>query len=169
MAAMISVSDYKTEILADMCASGKIVEGIDSQQAGYVPGEPDSLLYRNLFPYLRVPETQTLADTYILLSVDIDRVSRHNRTYARYATVMWALAHMDRMEMPARFRSTRIDFIAEELIGMFHGQRKFGFSEFELISSKEVLLDVKYMYRELTFVCDDLRQPAELGAERRRL
>ena len=161
MSVMINVSDYKMELLSDMYKNEKIVAGIDSQAPEYVPGEPDSLMYVNLFPFMRVPETQNVADTYILISVDIDRVSRYNGTYARYLTTMWALASMDRMRMPPQYGATRIDYLAEELTRTFHGQRKFGFSEFELISSKEVLLDVKYLYRELMFVCHDLRQPVE--------
>ena len=156
---IINISDYKMALLRDIYNNPKIVEAIESQQVDYVPTEPDSLMYRNLFPYMRVPGTENKADTYVLLSVDIDRVNRNNKAYARYATTMWALAGLDRMQMDERFKATRIDYIAEELTRMFHGQHKFGFSEFELISSKEVLLDVKYLYRELIFVCNDLRQP----------
>ena len=158
-AAFIDISKYKMEILSDIYKNPRIVEAIDSQQTGVTHGEPDTLMYKNLFPYMRVPDTQNIADTYILLSVDIARVSRHNRTYAQYQTTMWALAGVDRMQMPAQYGATRIDYIAEELRRMFHGQTKFGFSKFELMSNREVLLDVKYLYRELIFLCNDLRQP----------
>lgn len=166
MNVMINISGYKTELLLDIYGNERIVEAIDSQSPEYVPGEPDTLLYRNLFPFLRVPFTQNIADTYVLVAVDVDRVSRYNRTYAKYHTTIWSLAHLDRMEMPRRFGATRIDYIAEELVALFHGQRKFGFSELELISNKEVLLDTKYLYRELVFVCDDLREPVGLKTGR---
>ena len=154
---MISVSEYKKEILKDLYNSPLVVKGIDSQQVDVIPDEPDSLLYQNLFPFLRVPETQTMADTYILLSVDIDKINRHNRTYAKYLTTMWILAHVERMQMPAEYQATRIDYLAEVLIDIFNGQRKFGFSDFELQSNREILLNEKYHYRELVFMCDDLR------------
>ena len=166
MNAIINISGYKTELLLDIYTNDRIVEAIDSQSPGYIPGEPDSLLYRNIFPFLRVPFTQNIADTYVLVSVDVDRVSRGNRAYAKYHTTMWSLAHLDRMEMPRKYGATRIDYIAEELVEVFHGQRKFGFSEFELISNREVLLDTKYLYRELVFTCDDLREPVGLGVTR---
>ena len=164
-AAMIEISKYKMELLSDIYKNEKIVEAIDSQQTGVIPEEPDTLMYKNLFPYMRVPETQNIADTYILLSVDLDRVNRNNRTYARYVTTMWAMAATDRMQMEERFKATRIDYLAEELTRMFHGQTKFGFSKFELLSNREVLLDVKYLYRELVFRCNDLRRPVDVTAE----
>ena len=157
--AFIDISKYKMEILSDIYKNSKIVEAIDSQQTGVTPTEPDTLMYKNLFPYMRVPDTQNIADTYILLSVDIGRISRNNRAYAQYQTTLWVIAGLDRMQMPAQYEATRIDYIAEELRQMFHGQTKFGFSKFELMSNREVLLDVKYLYRELVFLCNDLRQP----------
>jgi hypothetical protein len=157
--AMIDVSAYKMELLSDIYNNPRIVEALDSQQLEVIKDEPDTLMYKNLFPYMRVPETQNKADTYILLSVDMDRVNRNNRTYAIYKTTIWTMAHIDRMQMEARFQATRIDYIAMELDKLFDGSRKFGFSPFELISNREVLLDVKYIYRELVFVCSDLRHP----------
>ena len=156
---MIDVSAYKMELLSDIYNNPKIVEAIDSQQLDVINEEPDTLMYRNLFPYMRVPETQNKADTYILLSVDIDRINRNNKTYAIYQTTIWVLAHEERMQMEAHYQATRIDYIAKILDDIFDGQRKFGFSEFELIASKEVLLDTKYHYRELVFICSDLRHP----------
>jgi len=156
---MIDVSEYKIELLSDMYNNPKIVEAIDSQQLNVVNEEPDTLMYNNLFPFMRVPETQNKADTYILLSVDIDRVNRNNKTYAIYQTTIWVLAHVDRMQMAEQYRATRIDYIAKKLDNLFDGQRKFGFSEFELISNREILLNEKYHYRELVFICSDLRHP----------
>ena len=157
-AAMIDISKYKMEILSDVYNNPKIVAAIDSQQKGVTPGEPDTLMYKNLFPYLRVPDTQNIADTYVLLSVDVIRVGRNNRAYAQYQTTIWVLAGLDRMQMPAEIGATRIDYIAEELRQMFHGVTKFGFSRYELMSNREILLDTKYLYRELLFWCNDLRQ-----------
>jgi len=156
---IISISKYKMALLSEIYKNPKIVEAIASQQDGVIPDEPDSLMYKNLFPYLRIPGTEKDTDTYVLLKVDKDRVNRNNRVYSRYQTTMWALAHQDRMQMDARFNATRIDYIAEELTRMFHGQQRFGFSKFELISDMEVILDTKYLYRELVFRCNDLRQP----------
>lgn len=159
---IIDISKYKMELLSDIYKNPTIVEAIDSQQTGVTPEEPDTLMYRNLFPYMRVPNVQNKADTYILLSVDIDRVNRNNRAYARYRSTLWVMAGLDRMQMPEKYSATRIDYIAEELTRMFHGVHKFGFSEFELLSSNEVLLNVNYLYRELVFRCNDLRQPVAL-------
>jgi len=153
---IISISEYKMELLKDVYKDKKIVSALDSQQLDYVPDEPDSLIYLNLFPYLRIPETQNKADTYVLISVDIDKISRSNQTYAMYTTTFWILTHKERMKL-AGFNATRIDYISEEVKKLFDGVQKFGFSEFELISNREIILNEKYTYRELTFTCYDLR------------
>ena len=145
-------------MLQDLINTPVIVEAINSQQPDVVTDEPDSLIYRNIFPYIRIPETQSKADTYILLSVDVDRINRNNKTYAMYRTVFWILAHKESMEMDNQ-NATRIDFISEEIMKLFDGKQKFGFSEFELISNREILLNEKYHYRELVFICNDLRHP----------
>jgi hypothetical protein len=163
---IINISEYKMAILADIYNNPLIIEAIDSQQTDVFNNEPDSLVYKNIFPYLRIPDTQNKADTYVLLSVNADRINRNNKTYAIYRTTMWALAHMDRMQMPDHYRSTRIDYIGEELKKMFDGGHKFGFSEFELLSNREILLNEKYHYRELVYICRDLRHPVNmLGRE----
>ena len=163
---MMNISEYKMAILADVYNNPLIVEAIDSQQADVFKDEPDSLMYRNLFPFLRIPDTQNKADTYVLLSVNVDRINRNNKTYAIYRTTIWVLAHMERMQMPERYKATRIDFIGEELKKMFDGGYEFGFSEFELISNREILLNEKYHYRELVYICRDLRHPVtKLGRE----
>ena len=48
---MIDVSAYKLELLSDIYNNAKIVEAIDSQQADVINAEPDTLMYKNLFPY----------------------------------------------------------------------------------------------------------------------
>jgi hypothetical protein len=153
---IININEYKMDLLTDVFNNPKIVEALDSQQTDIIKDEPDSLIYRNLFPYLRIPDTQNKADTYVLLAVDIDRINNSNKTYAIYKVSFWVLAHMDRMQIEG-YNSTRIDFIAQELDRMFDGQQKFGFSEFELISNREIILNEKYHYRELIFICNDLR------------
>ena len=61
--------------------------------------------------------------------------------------------------MPEQYKATRIDYIAKEIADLFSGVRRFGFTEFELLSNREVLLNEKFLYRELVFVCSDLRHP----------
>lgn len=155
---IMDISKYKQELLSKICSNSKIIEAIDSQQDGAMSSEPDTLIGKNLFPYMRVPETENFADTHIMLSVDVERPNRNNRTYSRYHTTIWVLCALNRMEMPQEYNATRIDYIAEQLTRMFHNVRNFGFTDFELMSNREALLDSKFLYRELVFRCSDLRE-----------
>jgi hypothetical protein len=153
---MINLEDYKKEIMMALVKNPDIVDLIDSKSSGYTQGKPDTLIYNNIFPYLRIPETVNIVDTYILLAVDIAGISRYNPTFATYVTTVWCMAHQDRMKVDDR-NGTRIDLLSGEVKKMFDGRLNFGFSEFEMISSREVILNEKFQYREMRFECKDQR------------
>ena len=156
---LININEYKAELLSDICNTQTIIDAIDSTQTDVDNSQPMTLLYNNIFPYMQIPSTQNKVDTYIMLSVDIDRINRHNKSFATYGTTIWVLAHMERMKMPAEYNATRIDYLSQELKTLFDGVRKFGFSPLDLISNREVLLNETYHYRELRFMSHDLRHP----------
>lgn len=157
--AMIDISSYKTDIMADIINCAPIVGAVESKSERYDPGAPDTLIYANIFPYLRIPETQNNTETYILIAVDMENVNRVNAAYCDIRITMWVMAHQWHMAMPDK-NATRIDYISQELKKLFEGQRKYGFNKLELISNREHILNEKYQYRELIFVTNDLRQPA---------
>ena len=162
---IIDIGEYKQKILSILFNSETIVAGIDSQQPtidvdedGVDPDSPDTLVYNNLFPYLRIPETENEADTYILVAVDIININKTNPTYANYLITFWIMSHQKKMRMKGQ-NCTRIDYLSKEVKKLFDGNLEFGFNKLELISNKEVILNEKYQYRELRFVCSDQRHP----------
>ena len=69
--ATVDIRDYKMDFIKDIISNPNVVLGIDSRNSAVDSEYPDTLIYNNIFPYLRIPDIQTEADTYILLAVDI--------------------------------------------------------------------------------------------------
>ena len=163
MTATIDIRNYKTGIIMDIIHNQKIVDAVDSQSPDYVRGVNDSLLKCNVFPFLRIPDTQNKADAYILMSVDITGMNAGNATFADMRVTLWVMAHQDRMIMETE-NATRTDYIGEELRGMLDGSTKYGYGMLECISSAEHILSEKYQYRELIFRTVDMKASANRKA-----
>ncbi|MCL2020437.1 MAG: hypothetical protein FWG70_11895 [Oscillospiraceae bacterium] len=155
--AIINITDYKMDLIKELTSSSEIIEILDSQADGYIKDEPTSLIYRNLWPYLKVPDIQTSADCHLLIAVDIASVNRLNPTYAKYLITIWCLCHQNRMWVDKRI-GTRTDLLAQEVLKLLDGRQNFGFSELRLESNRELILNKNYQYRELKFTCNDLRR-----------
>lgn len=157
----IDLSSYKHNLLRDICNCESIVEFIDSQNPSVDKEDNFSLIYQNVFPYLRIPSTQTKADAYVLLGVSKVNVNRHNHAYHDIEIVIWCLAHQERMQVKGK-NGTRIDLLSNEVERLLEGTTKYGFNRLELISSKEIVLDPIYLYRDLIFRTNDLKHPVSM-------
>lgn len=132
------------------------MDAIDCSAEGYYPDEPDSIIYKGLFPYLRIPEAQSDAATYVLLAVDMVNVNKSNPAFCDIQLTLWAMSHRSLMQMKG-ISATRIDYIGEELSKLLDGQLKYGYGKLELTASREVILSATYIYRELIFRTVDMR------------
>ena len=158
--AMLDVSEYKKSIIKEILDNEEIILALESPFKEYIPESPDTLVYLNIFPYLKIPDTQTNAATYILLATDVARISRHNATFSDMHLTFWVLAHKDHMKMKKHI-ATRTDYIGNKLKEHFVGHRSYGFNKLELLFDKELLLNERYIYREMVFETNDLREPAD--------
>ena len=80
MAKGTEIIDYKNRIIKDILhnpdetLSNEIIMTIDESYLG----AEDELIYENIFPYLRIPDTQDEAKSYITMAVDMPKVSTKN-------------------------------------------------------------------------------------------
>jgi hypothetical protein len=151
---VIDANSYKTGLIREIINSETIVKGIDTQQDGVFSN--DDLIYRNIFPFLHVNFTQTIADCYILLGVDFPSINRINNSFTDVQMTIWVLCHIDRMKVKG-INGTRIDYLSDELRKMLDGSTKYGCGgRLEVVSSREIVLDQKYIYRDLRMKTTDL-------------
>lgn len=152
------ISDYKNHVIRDILhnedesLSTEIVSAINPD---YI-GSEDDLIYSNIFPYLRIPETQTEVECYITMSVDMPRVSTKNYFFKDMVITLNVICHEQMMRMPARYSATRADYIASLLNKIFNGNKNYGTVALEYVSDVESILLNKYFVRSLRFRCNEL-------------
>jgi hypothetical protein len=144
--------------MLDLLSSNNIIELIDSNEEGYNPNDTQTLIYKNIFPYLRVPKSQSKAMTNILIAVDKLGKLSSNPTFCKVRVTIWIISHQEHMYVKNR-NGNRIDLISDEIERLFRGSRKYGFSEIDDFPNYEKLLNDSFVYREITFVTDDTVKP----------
>jgi hypothetical protein len=157
--ARFNITSFKQEIIADILSCPEVIRLLGVRDPDFDPEEPDSLVYENIFPYLRIPDTTMEAKTYILLQTDLTRVSDTNAAYNEIRITLWAMAHESQMRLTDR-SGTRIDRLGEALIELFDGRTKYGFSKgLDLQMNREVILGghPEFQYREIVFTTNDIR------------
>lgn len=158
--ARIDLSSYKMDLMLDIIDSPEIVAAIDCPtdgKDGYDPESPDTLIYKRIFPYLRVPSVETKAATYILMAVDVNNINTHNKAFHDIRITLWVMSHQDHMKMPDR-SATRIDYISDLVKDVLIDQTKYGLGNLEMSSNREMILNANYLYREMIFYTTDLRK-----------
>jgi len=164
---ILDPSEFKFALMNDIINNKKIVDAFESDDPKFVEGEPSSLIFTHVFPFLRIPDTTTVAKTYVLMAVNYDNVDHYSRklntcTYTDVTIILWAMAHHTMMEFttPSGRPATRIDYISQELRRMFDGTTKFGFNKLRLIQRHEIVMEEgKHHYVELIFKTNDQRRP----------
>lgn len=153
------VSIYKYNLLQDLFNNQDIVDGIDSQSSDYIKGENDSLINNNLFTYLRVPSTQTKADSYICLAVSMPNINNNNTSFVDMRITVRVLVHQDRQIMKGK-SANRMDYLAKKVSEMLDGQLKYGYGKLVITSDIEDILNENYMYRDINLRTVDLKPSA---------
>lgn len=159
MAKGTEIIDYKNQIIKDILfnsddptLSTDIVNAIDSEYIGC----EEELIYENIFPYLRIPNTQTETKAYITISVDMPKVSTKNYFFKDMLITINVIVHEDIMKMPARYSATRADYISSLINKVFNGNKEYGNVPLEYVSDVESVLLNKYFVRSLRFRCNEL-------------
>lgn len=141
-------SEYKQKTMIELISDDDIVSLIN--QPKYAD-DPSELIWKYIFPYIRISETQEEAATFILLEVNTPKVSTVNRFFKDMLLTVGILTHAEWMKTP--YGGTRNDLISGIIIDKFNGNRDVAGNELDLVSDvASVLIGGKYHYRELRFV-----------------
>lgn len=114
------------------------------------------LLYKNIFPYLRVPDTQKEASSYITMSVDMPKVSTKNYFFKDMMITINVIVNERIMEMPKSFSATRVDYLAALINQIFNQSKNYGNVPLEYVSDVESILLNTFFMRTLRFRCNEL-------------
>ena len=141
------IVEYKRKIMKALIDSDRIVQLVDyANKAEY----PDDLLYENIFPYNRVPDTEQEESVYICVMVDIP-TSYAKNDVARNVTIRFRVYAHERLMKVKGESGDRIDLLAAAIDELFNERLDFGFGPLGIGSCTEHVYDSRHHYREIIF------------------
>ena len=149
MSNSFEIAKYKNDVILELINNEQIVNAINAP-------EEDNLIYTHIFPYQYVPDTQTVATTYITMTVDIPRVSPNN-TWVYPRLTLYIICHQEAMELHlAGINSTRIDYLSSLIDTLFNNSFILGYGQLQLVSNIESSISATHRYRKMVFDTIDL-------------
>ena len=119
--------------------------------------DANGLVYKQIFPFYYIPDTQTETLSYVIMKVNGLGVS--GKIYNKAEVYICVMSHQDIMKVEDA-NGTRIDLMGEIIEDLFNGRDDFGFGEMELKSNAEININTTYRGRELRFFVEDFNADA---------
>lgn len=123
-----------------------IVEVIGNQEID--PSCPEDLMYENIFPFIRVPDSQDEAKVFICFTVDDIGLTPGNSVMKSQYVQFVIFVHKDLCK--TNYGMARHDAISYLIRDIFNLSNKLG-AQMEIVSNKEGGTDVNYITRTLRF------------------
>lgn len=123
-----------------------IIEVLDNQQLD--PDCPDEYLYKNIFPFIRIPGTQDTTKSYITYSLDDMDKAQNNKSFKSQYLKVVIFVHKD--AVVTSWGAERHDLLAYLVKDVFHLSNQLGM-QLELLSDREGVTDTDYCTRTLQF------------------
>lgn len=143
-----AIVTYKNRAMNEIINSPDLVKAIDPENEN-----PESIIYKNIYPYFRVPETATDTRTYVTICMDFPEVNNTENFMRDICFKICIIVHQS--EMQTNFGATRMDYIAAKLDDIFLHSRNYGYGKLRLLSSIESSLDERHRYREIYYVSNE--------------
>ena len=157
MARTSPITRYKRKLITSIVNSPDLIALINDN---YVDeGEcvnSDDLIYKQIFPFYYIPDTQTKAQSYVIMKVN--GLGVKNKIYNKAEVYICVISHQEIMQ--AKGGGTRIDLMGEIIEDLFNGRDDFGFGEMELKFSHEDEINVNHRCRILKFMVEDFNADA---------
>ena len=142
---------YKNRLLTTIMSSEDVCELILGK--GYDKTDVDEqLVYKHIFPYLYVDETQTEVKTYICMEVSVPRT--HDFTYKDMNVDIWCYCHKDIMKYSKKgFLGTRADILSDMVDRLLNSSNNYGIGRLKLQSCIPINISKTHYGRHLTYSC----------------
>ena len=157
MAKTSPITRYKNKLVTSIINSPELIELLDSSyvEDGKIIEESGALVYKQIFPYYYIPETQNETKSYVIMK--INGLGIKNKIYNKAEVFICVVSHQDIMKVKG---GTRIDKMGEIVEELFNGRDDFGFGEMELVSNIESEINTTHRCRILRFMVEDFNADA---------
>lgn len=123
-----------------------IIEVLDNKELD--PNCPEEYLFQNIFPFIRVPDTQDTAKSFITFMLDdVDAISGNKAMKSQFLKVV-IFVHKSLVETP--YGAERHDLLAYLIRDVFHLSNSLGL-QLKTMSNREGFTDTDYCTRTLQF------------------
>lgn len=157
MARTSPITRYKKKLVTSIATSPDLVSLLNEE---YVEDgecvDSDELIYKQIFPYYFIPETQNDQKSYVIMKVN--GLGLKNKIYNKAEVYICVISHQGCMK--TNDGGTRIDLMGEIVEELFNGRDDFGFGEMELVSNVESEINANHRCRILRFVVEDFNADA---------
>ena len=157
MAKTSPITRYKKKLITSIVNSPDLISFVNDN---YVDSgeciDSDELIYKQIFPFYYVPDTQTKAQSYVMIKVN--GLGVKNKIYNKAEVFVCVASHQDIMQ--TKDGGTRIDLMSEIVEELFNGRDDFGFGEMELKYNMEDEINTTHRCRILKFMVEDFDSDA---------
>lgn len=144
---------YKNRLLSIITESKDICETILGKRHDVETLE-DDLLYKHIFPYLYVDETQIKQESYICVEVDVPRTM--DFTYKDMRIIIWCYCHKGKMKYRHEdYMGTRVDILSDMVDRLLNSSNDFGLGRLKLQSCAHFSPYKDYYGRQLIYSCPE--------------
>lgn len=142
---------YKNRLLTTIMKSEDVCELILGK--GYDKADVDEqLIYKHVFPYLYIDNTQTTAETYVCVEVSVPRT--HDFTYKDMNVDIWCYCHKDIMKYnKSGYLGTRVDIVSDMIDRQLNSSNNYGIGRLKLQSCTPLNVSDVHYGRHLTYTC----------------
>ena len=145
------IGTYKNRLLTTIVKSDDICELILGKDYDKTDVD-DKLIYKNVFPYLYVDDTQTTAETYICIEVSVPRT--HDFTFKDMKIDVWCYCHKNVMKYSKKgYLGTRADIAGDMIDRLLNSSNNYGLGRLKLISSVPLNISATHYGRHMTYTC----------------
>ena len=157
MARTSPITRYKKKLISSIVTSPDLISliNIDYVEDGECVNS-DDLIYKQIFPFYYIPDTQKEAKSYVIMKVN--GLGMKNKIYNKAEVYVCVISHQDIMETDKG--GTRIDLMGEIIEDLFNGRDDFGFGEMELKFNHEDEINTNHRCRILKFMVEDFNADA---------
>lgn len=152
------ITRYKNKLMSSIINSPELIALVNDSyiEDGEII-DANGLVYKQIFPFYYIPDTQTETLSYVIMKVNGLGVS--GKIYNKAEVYICVMSHQDIMKVEDA-GGTRIDLMGEIIEDLFNGRDDFGFGEMELKSNAEININTTYRGRELRFFVEDFNADA---------
>ena len=144
---------YKNRLLSLFLKSDDLVQAVAESNP---EDNSDDIVYKNIFPYLYVDETQTEVKTYLCLEVLVP--SSPSREIKTVKIIIWAYCHKNCMRYSKKgFVGPRVDIIADMIERILRNSDLFGIGKVELANVDYISPANKFYGKQLIFYAHDFK------------